>query len=203
MSLGAGVVPLILAAGASQRMGRPKAGVWVGGRPGLERIARVCRALGLAPPVVVVGAHGAAARACLRSGRLVPNPRWAQGRTTSIQAGLAAIGAAPAVLLWPVDVCLPGAEVLAALLAARRRAPAQALWVPSYAERRGHPVLLGPAAQAALRALGPAQSAREVIRACAAEGRVEHVVVSTESVLTDLNRPADLRAVHASPTSGG
>lgn len=195
MSLGAGVTPLVLAAGASRRMGRPKASVWVGGRPALERIVRACRAFGMAPPRVVVGAHPCSAPGC----RLVSNPRWALGRTTSIQAGLAAIGPAPAVLLWPVDVCLPGVEVLGALLEARRRAPGQALWVPSYDERRGHPVLLGPRAQAALRALGPHQPARDVVRRFAAAGQVEHVVVDDPAVLVDLNRPADLRAAFGAP----
>lgn len=195
MSLGAGVIPLVLAAGASRRMGRPKASVWVGGRPALERIVRTCGAFGMAAPRVVVGAHPCPALGC----RLVHNPRWAQGRTTSIQAGLAAIGPVPAVLLWPVDVCLPGVEVVGALLEARRRVPRRALWVPSYGGRRGHPVLLGPRAQSALRALGPQQPAREVVRSFAAVGEVEHVVVDDPGVLIDLNRPADLRAAFGAP----
>lgn len=195
MSLGCGVTPLVLAAGASRRMGRPKASVWVGGRPALERIARACAAFCMPAPWVVVGAHS-----CPTLGyRIVHNPRWAQGRTTSIQAGLAAIGPTPAVLLWPVDVCLPGVEVVGALLEARRRAPRRALWVPSYDGRRGHPVLLGPRAQAALRTLGPQRPARDVVRRFAAAGEVEHVVVDDPAVLVDLNRPADLRAAFGAP----
>ncbi|MEZ6186102.1 MAG: NTP transferase domain-containing protein [Planctomycetota bacterium] len=195
--MSAGVVPLILAAGASQRMGRAKAAVAVGGRPALERILRVCASAGVGPARVVVGAHPAAARAVAPGARQVHNPRWALGRTTSIQAGLRAIGPAPAVLLWPVDVCLPDVYDLLALLEARRRHPDRALWVPSHAERRGHPVLLGPAAQAALLALGPTQPARAVVRALAARGRVEHVERPSDACLRDLNRPADVRGVLA------
>lgn len=190
------VVPLVLAAGAATRMGRPKADLPFGDTTALGLILEACAAAGLAPALVVAGARpdvvrAAAARAG-RGARVVDNPRWAEGRTTSIQAGLRALPAgATAFALWPVDVCLPGAPVVEALLAARAARPAALAWVPSHAGRRGHPALFARAAAPRLLALGPDAPARDVVRALAAEGALEHVAVDDPFVLRDMDTPED------------
>jgi molybdenum cofactor cytidylyltransferase len=177
-------------------MGRPKAGLPFGGRSALGLILETCARAGLPPAVVVAGAHPAAvaeaaAQAPGEQAQVVVNPRWAEGRATSIQAGLDRLPAGSAALLWPVDACLPGPEVLAALLAAREAAPARAAWVPSHGRRRGHPVLLGPLALERLRALDPDAPARGVIRALSDEGLLEHVEVADPAVLMNMNTPED------------
>jgi CTP:molybdopterin cytidylyltransferase MocA len=189
------VVPLILAAGASTRMGRPKAALPFGDTTALGLVLRACAATGLGRALVVAGAAPDDVRAAVPAGeavQLVDNPRWAAGRTTSIQAGLAALPAdAHAFLLWPVDVCLPGADVVRALLAARADEPSRLGWIPSHAGRRGHPALFARAVAPRLLALGPDEPARDVVRALADEGRVCHVPVDDPFVLRDMDTPEE------------
>lgn len=195
------VVPLVLAAGASTRMGRPKAALPVGGVPALRRVLQAAAAAGLGPAVVVSGADPTAVRDAAAGAdpppRLVEHPGWAQGRTSSLQAGLLALPPGTAAfLLWPVDVCLVGPEVVRALLEARREQPAARAWVPSHAGRRGHPALFASQVTPAFLALGPDAPAREVLRALAGQGAVVHVPAG-EEVLRDLDTPADLAAAEA------
>jgi molybdenum cofactor cytidylyltransferase len=189
------VQPLILAAGASSRMGSPKAALTFGSHTALSLILEVCRQLGLQEPVVVVGAHPHVADGLGASAQVVVNPGWARGRTTSIQIGIGALDpSAEAFLVWPVDVCLPSLATVGALLAARQRQPLERLgWVPSCEQRRGHPLLLARPVAPRLLALGPDDPARDVVRALDREGLLEHVPVDDPSVLWDMNTPADYR----------
>ena len=194
------ITPLVLAAGASSRMGEPKGALPFGERSALERILDVALELELAPPVVVVGAHRQVLEPLARRhparARVIHHPGWAEGRSTSIQAGLTILSPlAAAVLLWPVDVCLVGADVVEALLQARDAAPAQAAWIPSHEGRRGHPALLDVAQVVPrLRALDPDQPARDVVRALATDGKVTHVEVDEPAVRWNMNTPEDYQA---------
>lgn len=193
-ALAAAVVPLVLAAGASTRMGRAKAALPFGRTTALGLVLEACAEAGLAPALVVAGAAPEAVRVAAAAARvrLLQHPGWARGRTTSLQAGLAALPPeARAFLLWPVDVCLPGAEVVRALLAARARAPERLAWVPSHAQRRGHPALFHRDVAARFAALGPDEPARHVVRALAAEGALLHVEVDDPFVLRDMDTPDD------------
>jgi molybdenum cofactor cytidylyltransferase len=183
------VAPLILAAGASQRMGVPKATLLYGEESALERILRTCRDCGLATPRVVTGAHAALTEAAAgeHPARFLHNPAWKQGRATSIQRGLSDLEGLEGALLWPVDACLPGAEVVRALLG-----PEASGVVPSHAGRRGHPLLLAARVFPRLLALGPDGSAREVVRALADSGDLAHVEVSDPCVLMNANTPQEL-----------
>ncbi len=185
---------MVLAAGASSRMGAPKAGLRYGGRAALARILATCRQLELAPAVVVAGAHPEAVDAAREgeAAQVVVHPGWAAGRTTSIQAGLAALSPdAAGALLWPVDACLVDAATVEALLAAWCDEPRSLACVPSHQGRRGHPLLLDREALPRLTALGPDAPARDVVRALAAEGRLLHVVTEDAAVLMDADTPAD------------
>jgi len=199
--------PLVLAAGASRRMGRPKAALPFGATTALGRILAACHAAGLGRPVVVTGAAPAAVAGAAAGAdvRFAPNPEWARGRTTSIQAGLRALpAAARAFLLWPVDVCLPGAAVVRALQAARAADPDRLLaWVPSHAGRRGHPVLTARPVAARRLALGPDEPARAVVRALAAEGALAHVEVAEDGVLLDVNTPEEYRRLRGRVARSG
>lgn len=190
------VVPVVLAAGASSRMGRPKAGLELAGRTALRRILDACAEAGLGSPIVVAGADVAAVRAAAAGARATPlvvtNEEWARGRSTSLRAGLAALPAlAEAFLLWPVDVPLPGADVVRSLLDAQAKDPSREAFVPSHAGRRGHPALFLRSLVPAFLALGEDAPARDVVRAAAARGAVAHVVVLDDAVLGDLDTPED------------
>lgn len=181
-------------------MGQPKASLPFGETTALGLILETCRLAKLRPALVITGASAVATSAAAAphsNARVVMNPLWAAGRTSSIKAGLAALGAVGGrpvqddVLLWPVDCCLPGLDVIRALQAARAAQPQAMAWIPSFAQRRGHPALLSPSAAARVAALGPDDSARQVIRALADEGGLVHVDCDDPSVLMNMNTPDD------------
>ncbi len=181
-------------------MGQPKASLPFGETTALGLILETCEAAKLRAAIVVAGADELAVRAAAvpyRNARIVTHFDWKAGRTSSIKAGLAALGAVgdlpvlDDVLLWPVDCCLPSADVLLALKAARAALPNALAWIPSFDQRRGHPALLSPTAAARIAALGPNDSARRVIHELAEEGRLVHVEVDEPSVLMNMNTPED------------
>jgi CTP:molybdopterin cytidylyltransferase MocA len=85
---------LVLAAGASSRMGRPKQLLEVDGRPMLERVVAHACASRLDGVVVVLGANAEAILAAVDLGRARPvhNPDYATGLSSSLRAGLAVLG---------------------------------------------------------------------------------------------------------------
>jgi len=84
----------VLAAGSSSRMGSPKQLLDVGGRPLLERVVAAACASRLDDVIVVLGANAERIGAAIDMGRArtVINPRHAEGMSTSLQAGVRAIG---------------------------------------------------------------------------------------------------------------
>lgn len=185
------VAGVILAGGASTRMGTPKALLAVGGETFLTRAVRTARAGGLDPLVVVTGPAHAEIVAC--HGELAPllvrNPRPEEGQLSSLRVGLAALPpAVDAVVMLLVDHPLVQAETVRALLRARL-ARRTAIAVPVYARRRGHPVLFGREVFAEL-AAGPLEAgARAVVGADPA--RVVEVEVQDPGILTDVDTPAE------------
>lgn len=138
---------LILSAGASSRFGgEPKALLQVDGRSGVRRIAEVCLADGFAPVAVVVGTHRTAIAHELRGldVDLVDAEHWAEGRTASVQAGLAELPEDRDVLFWPVDHPFVAPRTVDALLAARDRDAVAVWFIPTFEGRGGHPVLWRP-----------------------------------------------------------
>ena len=84
------VAGIILAAGASQRMGQPKPLLLWRGKPFVCHVARTALDAGLTPVVIVIGAHAEEVWAALADlpVEIVYNPNWAEGQSTSVQAGL-------------------------------------------------------------------------------------------------------------------
>jgi molybdenum cofactor cytidylyltransferase len=194
----ADVTAIILAAGASSRMGRCKAALELNGRTALRRILDACAAGGVTRALIVTGAQEDEVRRAALGAALardfVANPRWESGRSSSLQAGLAALPAdAAAFLLWPVDVPLPSPGIVAALLAARRDHPGYEAWIPSHERRRGHPALFARSTIARFLALRDDASARAVVRALEAH----HVETDDASVLWDMNTPEDYERLRA------
>jgi CTP:molybdopterin cytidylyltransferase MocA len=85
---------VVLAAGASRRMGRAKQLLPVGGRPLLEGVVASACASRLDEVLVVLGARADEILAAVDLGRarVVRNPDHAVGMSTSLRAGMAALG---------------------------------------------------------------------------------------------------------------
>lgn len=162
------VAGLVLAAGASVRMGRPKQLIELDGRPLVTHSVGVLRDAGLEEVVVVTGAAADAVAAALPDRpwlRTVFNPDHATGQASSLRAGLAALEDEVAAVV--VLVCdQPGvrpASVRAVVDAASAnpRVPAVAA---RYDDGRGHPVLLRRELFPELMALTGDIGARAVLR---------------------------------------
>lgn len=187
---------VLLAAGRGTRFGpEPKLLGLLGGRPLVRHAAEAALASGARPIVVVVGAHAPAVRAALRGLdlRLVDNPRYAQGLSTSLRAGLDALpGAVGAALVMLGDMPRITAAHLDMLAAAYRAAePRPAAVVPVSGGRRGNPVLLDRRALAPdLAALTGDHGAGRVL---AARDDVLEVAMD-RAVALDIDTPAALAA---------
>ena len=193
---------VLLAAGLSSRMGQPKALLPWNGEPLVAFQVRQLRAAGADPIVVVVGAEAervGAAVPPLPAVRVVANPDFERGRSTSIRAGAAALPEGVGVLLvQSVDQpCVAAVQARLYEVAERSGAP---VVVPTYQGRRGHPIALAGWVVPELADLSEErQGLREVVQRY--RDRTVEVPVEWEGVLWNLNRPEDYeaarRAFHA------
>lgn len=189
-------VLVVLAAGASQRLGRTKALVDLGGSTPLQHICAAASGLldkTPLPALVVAGAAQAeiAARLPERC-RLVVNPHPEAGRTGSVQCAARAASGHD-LCLAPVDVPLVPAEVYAALVTAWETAgaPARGWLAPRHREtgRYGHPILVGRGLLELLSTWSPA----EPLHALRTHAQpLLAVDVETARICDDLDTPADL-----------
>lgn len=176
------VTGLILAAGASSRMGRPKALLRVCGQTYVERLCGLLRDAGCAEIVVVVGAHAAAiAPAVPGFARIVLNPEWRRGMRSSLRAGLRASAPGP-VILTHVDRPWVAPETLAALMASIGPV------VPEHAGRAGHPVRLSAGMRPRLLAADD-----RPLSALLDEAGARRLPVRDPGVCVNVNTPADHR----------
>ncbi|MCX7781519.1 MAG: NTP transferase domain-containing protein, partial [Negativicutes bacterium] len=84
---------VILAAGASRRMGTPKQLLPVGGRPMVRRVAEaVCRSQ-VAEVIAVTGAYAEEVGKALKGlpVKIAFNPAWAEGQSGSVATGVKAL----------------------------------------------------------------------------------------------------------------
>jgi xanthine dehydrogenase accessory factor len=84
---------IILAAGASTRLGQPKQLLLHEGTPLIVRAAQAALSAGASPVIVVLGAHAEKIRPALADlpVTIVENPHWAEGMGTSIATGFSAL----------------------------------------------------------------------------------------------------------------
>jgi len=84
------IAAIILAAGASRRLGQPKQLVYSHGETLLARTLRIAHLAVAEPIVVVLGAFAQEIRSFvdLRGAHIVENANWEQGIASSLQAGL-------------------------------------------------------------------------------------------------------------------
>lgn len=151
---------VILAAGASTRLGEAKQLARLSGETLLERAVRVARDAGCAPVVVVLGAEAErVSSSCgLGDAMVAINEQWREGMASSIRAGVAEIGNAHGAVVMTCDQPAVTAEHLRALAATGEMAASE------YAGRRGVPAYFPAATFAALNGLTGDAGARELLR---------------------------------------
>jgi molybdenum cofactor cytidylyltransferase len=190
---------VVLAAGQSRRMGRPKALLPLAGKPILAHVLDTLRAAGCIGPVIVVTGHQPQDLEPILRGRAVErvhNGNFERGgMLSSVQAGLAAVaGRAEAVFVVLGDQPLVRPRTLrtmASAYAARRPRGV----IPTCDGRRGHPVLLCAGGIDQILAL-PEGATLKTYTAGHNERMLELPVIDP-AVLHDIDTPADYAAALA------
>ena len=146
---------VILAAGASIRLGQPKQVLAWRGEPLVRHVVRTALQAGLSPVVVVTGSAAEAVQAAVQDlpVRIVYNPDWQSGQSSSLISGLAALpaGCGAALFMLADQPQIPPGLVSALVeLHAQTLAP---LVAPLVDGRRGNPVLFDRSTFPDLRAL--------------------------------------------------
>ncbi|HEY1754174.1 MAG TPA: nucleotidyltransferase family protein [Bryobacteraceae bacterium] len=191
------IASVILAAGASRRMGTPKALLDYRGETFLDRLIRV---LGAAtdPVIVVLGHQAARIRAGVSgNAHFVMNPEPERGQLSSLQTGLAALPSeAEGVAFLPMDCPAVGEQTVARLAHAFvERNPETLLVIPRCKDgavyHRGHPVFASRAIAAEILALPDGAQARDVIHSHIPG--TQYVDVEDRGILMDVDDPAGYR----------
>ncbi len=182
---------VVLAAGASSRMGQPKQLLPWGSTTLLGAVVdRLCGAQ-IDEVVVVLGSQACAVRNSLRSQPVVTvvNPNWTDGMLSSVQTGLRALKSRPAAIAIALGD-QPGApaELIDELFFTQRKTPGNIV-IPRVGGRRGHPVVFDGSYVDELLALGADATLRDVVERN--RERVVYVAWADQRQLDDLDTPED------------
>lgn len=185
------VAAVILAAGESRRYGGLKLLATLAGKPLLQHVLDAANRSMLSDVVLVVGHSADEVLAAVRldRARTVRNESYAEGQSTSLRAGLRAVGEADAAVVLLGDQPRVTPTLLDALVV-RQRASGSAAVVSSWRGRRSPPTLLHRDLWPALAALSGDVGAREVLA-----GRDDVEVLEVDErlgSLEDVDRPEDL-----------
>ncbi len=185
------VSALVLAAGPSRRMGRPKLALPVGGVSMLRRAVDAALRSRCRETVVVFGAHQEVYRPLLEGlpVRLVENPEYEQGMSTSIRAGISVLSAeSEAVVILLADQPRVTAQVVDRLIETYAQ-EGKRIVASAYGKTVGVPALFDAALYLELLTLEGDAGARSVIETYPQHG----IAVGLEEGLwQDVDTPEDL-----------
>ena len=184
------IAAVVLAAGSSSRMGKPKQTLQLEGGPMLERVLQTLRQTKVGRVVVVLGAHSSVVRGWVKFGKekVVVNPRFKEGMSGSIRLGLAEAEEADAamIVLGDQPFVSPGTidRIIDAYVSSR-----SPVVVPVYHGRRGNPVLFDRSLFPQIRRIRGDVGAKSVVSGN--EDKLLQVDVNDEGILVDIDTPSD------------
>jgi molybdenum cofactor cytidylyltransferase len=188
------IAGLILAAGESSRMGTDKALLNYRGRTFLETLLATLREAGLDRIAVVLGHHAEEIQQAvsLQQVQVVINPDYRLGQTSSLQAGLRALGITDfeGIVMCLVDHPAISADVLRKLLEGFKQSQASVV-IPTFRGQRGHPVMIDRSLFKELMDLTPDSGADTVVRKY--REKTLFVEVEDPGVLLDVDDPETYR----------
>ncbi|HEX4593602.1 MAG TPA: nucleotidyltransferase family protein [Bryobacteraceae bacterium] len=183
------IAGLILAGGASRRMGTPKALLRLQNETFLDRLIRIFSTVA-SPVIVVLGYQSDQIRSGIERASEVTfavNPDPERGMLTSLQCGISMLPAeTEAVMFTPVDHPHLQSETLQKL-ADRFESERAPVIVPTYGGEHGHPVCIARALAGELLALPPTAMASDVIHKYVPQ--TVYVEVDDPAVTTDVDDP--------------
>ena len=185
---------ILLAAGASTRMGQPKQLLEVGGRPLLVRAVEAALAAPVWPVVVVLGANAAMLRPLLAPFPVlvVENAAWSEGMASSLREGVTTLTQfsrrLEAGVVGLADQPALDATVIRRLIATHH-ASGRDLVAARYSGRHGAPALFHRRLFPRLTALTGEAGARELLNG----GDPPVTPVDLAEMAADLDTPEDLR----------
>lgn len=184
------VVGLILAAGKSERMGRPKPLLPFRGSCFLTHVLTEASRSDLTDVKVVLGHH---AESILQSlpeikPKVLVNPDYEYGQLSSLQCGLKHLISAEldGVMVFLIDHPIIHRGLVNQLVEAFSRNDAKIV-IPSFEHRRGHPMIFGAELFSELLATPLDQGAVGVVRKHHHE--ILHLEVDEPGVLVDIDTP--------------
>ena len=192
------IAALVLAAGKSTRMGDSnKLLLDLHGKPMIARTVAAIAASAIVSITVVTGHNADNIKAALADERttLVHNPHFAEGMSTSLKAGLAALPAdADAALICLGDMPAVTPDAIGKLIAAFNPTEGRAIIVPTFQGKRGNPVLFARAFFDEMRASTGDTGARALL---SAHADAVYEVETDAGVLADADTPAAFAALKA------
>ena len=181
------VAGIVLAAGCGSRMGRVKQLLPFKGVPLLAHAVASARDSALEPVIVVLGHHAGLIRREVDLGgtRIVVNPDYRAGQSSSLQKGLEAVPPACAAALFLLgDQPLISPALIARIIGRYRRTSAPVV-VPTFKGRRGNPVLIARSLFHLLAGLTGDRGGRGVFQAVS--HRIETVPVEDPGIHLDVD----------------
>ena len=201
MKIYRGVGAVILAAGESRRMGKPKQLLELCGEKIVRIVAKKTLQVGFERVVMVLG-HRAREIAGLVGDlgglELVVNDRYMDGMSTSLIEGIRALGSGlKAYMIVLADQPFVRIDTMRRIVEEyirRSRGSDEPLMViPRYMGRRGNPVLISPALTSDIMGLSGDVGARVLIHRYG--DRVLYIDVEDPGILVDIDSPEDLKKV--------
>jgi CTP:molybdopterin cytidylyltransferase MocA len=188
---------VILAAGASTRMGSPKAFATFRGEALVTRAALIAAEVG--EVVVVIGDLDVErTRRAAQGAAVVVNDAWRQGMSTSIAAGVERAAVGQVVCVWAVDQPLVTSDDLRKLCAAAASHETDGAAASLHAGRPGIPAAFAPSLTSRLLVLGGDSGARDFLRADA-----NHVTVIDAIDARDADSPEQLETLESTDSVSG
>jgi molybdenum cofactor cytidylyltransferase len=191
------IAGIILAAGASSRMGTPKALLDYRGATFLDRLIRVLGSV-CDPVIVTLGYDAGQIRAGARGRALfIVNPDPSRGQLSSLQTALAEVPMdAEGFLFVPVDCPAVEPETVSAIVEAFHSPETPLLVIPRFEGRRGHPVCARRELIPEFLALPPEGQAKDVVRRHA--NRTVYLDSPDAGVVSDIDDPEAYRVLQKS-----
>jgi molybdenum cofactor cytidylyltransferase len=192
------IVAVILSAGESSRMGRPKALLPIDGVRFVEKIVSALKSTDVGNIIVVLGHNAEEMRQKISDlpVTILINHDYKQGQLSSLQVAISHLESSSKGS--PVDGILVHlvdhpyiSTTLVDLMIKRFYETKKLMVVPRFQGRRGHPVIFARALFSELLAAGPDQGAKPVVHA----HRDDTLEIDTgdEGVLIDIDTPEEYR----------